>query len=123
MIAIISVKGYKVIIVMPNDQSQEKVNFLKTTAQKWLNEDFQTKVYSIIKRIAEEKNANWSNQFDNLENRKAHIETTSKEIWKLKVGLLVYLCYRNGGNRNFSAKKKNKNIKIFWLAIQLRVYI
>ena len=118
-----SAKGYKTIIIMPNDQSQEKVNFLKRLGAKVVLTErapFSDKknYIQLSKRIAEETNANWANQFDNLENRRAHIETTSKEIWEQTQGRVDgFICAIGTGGTlagNFlGLKSKNKNIKIF----------
>ena len=118
-----SAMGYKTIIVMPNDQSQEKIVLLKQLgAEVVLTEKapFTDKknYIQLSKKIAQEKNANWSNQFDNLANRKAHIETTSKEIWEQTQGKIdAFICSIGTGGTlagNFlGLKNKNKNIKIF----------
>ena len=82
-----SAMGYKTVIVMPNDQSEEKIQTLRNLgAEVVLTEKApytdKKNYIQLSKKIAEERNAIWSNQFDNLANRKAHIETTSEEIWK-----------------------------------------
>ena len=79
--------GYKAIIVMPETQSQEKKDTLRALgaelvlvpAAPYANPGHF--VHS-SRRIAEEtENAVWANQFDNIANRRAHIETTAEEIW------------------------------------------
>ncbi|PQE28526.1 cysteine synthase protein [Rutstroemia sp. NJR-2017a WRK4] len=80
-------KGYKLVIYMPNTQSQGKIDLLRLLG---------AEVYPVpavafenpenynhqAKRHAERlENAVWTNQFDNIANRKAHIETTGPEIW------------------------------------------
>ena len=117
-----SAKGYKTIIVMPDDQSKEKIDLLRQlgaevvlTKKKPFTDK---KLYTTIKKIAEEKKANWSNQFDNLANRKAHIETTAKEIWEQTQGTVdAFICAIGTGGTlagNFlGLKNKNKNIKIY----------
>ena len=80
-------KGYQLVIYMPNTQSQGKVDLLRLLG---------AEVYPVpavafenpdnynhqAKRHAEHlDNAVWTNQFDNLANRRAHIETTGPEIW------------------------------------------
>ncbi|KXS97797.1 hypothetical protein AC579_3142 [Pseudocercospora musae] len=80
-------KGYKLVIYMPNTQSQGKIDLLRLLG---------AEVYPVpavafenpenynhqAKRHAERlDNAVWTNQFDNIANRQAHIETTGPEIW------------------------------------------
>lgn len=79
--------GYKTIIVMPETQSQEKKDTLRALGAELVL--VPAAPYSnpghfvhTSRRIAEETdNAVWANQFDNIANRRAHIETTAEEIW------------------------------------------
>jgi cysteine synthase len=80
--------GYKTIIVMPETQSQEKKDTLRALgahlvlvpAAPYANPGH---FVHTSRRIAEETdNAIWANQFDNIANRRAHIETTAEEIWR-----------------------------------------
>ncbi len=79
--------GYKTIIVMPETQSQEKKDTLRALGAQLVL--VPAAPYSnpghfvhTSRRIAEEtENAVWANQFDNIANRRAHIETTAEEIW------------------------------------------
>ncbi len=80
-------KGYRTIIVMPSNQSVEKMATLRALGAELVlvpptkyadPEHFQHR----SRRIAEETpGAIWAGQFDNLANRQAHIETTAEEIW------------------------------------------
>ncbi|CAF9928275.1 MAG: Cysteine synthase 1 [Gomphillus americanus] len=80
-------KGYKLVIYMPNTQSQGKVDLLRLLGA----EVFPVPAVAFenpenynhqAKRHAERlENAVWTNQFDNTANRRAHIETTGPEIW------------------------------------------
>ncbi|EER31250.1 cysteine synthase [Candida tropicalis MYA-3404] len=80
-------RGYKCVIYMPNTQSKNKIETLRLLG---------AEVYPVpavaftdpenynhqAKRHAESlDNAVWTNQFDNVANRQAHIETTGPEIW------------------------------------------
>ena len=80
-------RGYKLVIYMPNTQSQGKIDLLRLLG---------AEVYPVpavafdnpdnynhqARRHAENlDNAVWTNQFDNTANRRAHIETTGPEIW------------------------------------------
>ncbi|GAA94375.1 uncharacterized protein L969DRAFT_96485 [Mixia osmundae IAM 14324] len=81
-------KGYRLVIFMPNTQSQEKIDLLRMLG---------AEVYPVpavaydnpenfnhqAKRYAEKlDNAVYTDQFDNVANRQAHIETTGPEIWE-----------------------------------------
>lgn len=84
---ICNAKGYKCLIIIPETQSQEKMDLLRTLgaevrpvpAVPYRNPNNYVKMSG---RIAEElPNAIWANQFDNVANRMAHYETTGPEIW------------------------------------------
>ena len=78
--------GYKSVIVMPETQSQEKIDFLRM-----IGADLRlvpAKPYKdpgnyvhVSRRLADELGAVWANQFDNLANREGHRTTTGAEIW------------------------------------------
>ena len=115
--------GYKTKIVMPDNQSIEKINLLKylgaeVVLTKQLPFTDPNNYIQLARRIAEEENAIWTNQFDNLANREAHIKTTSQEIWSQTNGTIdAFICSVGTGGTlagNFiGLKEKNKNIKIF----------
>lgn len=79
--------GYKVIIVMPETQSREKMDTLRALGAELVlvpAAPFSNPGHFVhtSRRLAEEtEGAIWANQFDNIANRKAHIETTAPEIW------------------------------------------
>ena len=118
-----SALGYKTIIVMPNNQSIEKINTLKFLgAEVILTEQVpynNPKNYiQLSKNIAKKKNALWTNQFDNIANREAHEKTTSQEIWRQTEGKIdAFICSIGTGGtlagNYLGLKNKNKNIKIF----------
>ena len=115
--------GYKTKIVMPENQSIEKINLLKylgaeVVITKQLPFTDPNNYIQLAKRIAKEENAIWTNQFDNLANREAHIKTTSQEIWSQTNGTVdAFICSVGTGGTlagNFiGLKEKNKNIKVF----------
>lgn len=80
-------KGYRLVIYMPNTQSQGKIDLLRLLGA----EVFPVPAVAFsdpenynhqAKRHAEKlDNAVWTNQFDNTANRRAHLETTGPEIW------------------------------------------
>jgi cysteine synthase A len=79
--------GYRCIIVMPETQSQENIDFLRM-----IGADLRlvpAKPYRdpgnyvhVSRRLAEETGAVWANQFDNLANREGHRVSTGPEIWE-----------------------------------------
>jgi len=97
-------KGYKCVIYMPNTQSQGKIDLLRLLG---------AEVYPVpavafdnpqnynhqAKRHADElDNAVWTNQFDNIANRQAHIETTGPEIWAQTQGKIdAFTCSTGTG--------------------------
>jgi cysteine synthase A len=84
--------GYRTVIVIPETQSQEKKDALRllgaelveVPAVPYKNPNNYVKLSG---RLADElaktepNGAVWANQFDNVINRQAHIETTAPEIW------------------------------------------
>ena len=88
LVHICNAKGYKCIIVIPETQSAEKIDLLRTLgadvrtvpAVPYANPNNYVKLSG---RIADEtENAIWANQFDNVANRQAHYATTGPEIWQ-----------------------------------------
>jgi cysteine synthase A len=90
-------RGYRSVIVMPETQSQEKIDFLrmigaelKLVAAKPYKDP--GNYVHVSRRLAEElaasesKGAIWANQFDNLANRVGHESTTGAEIWEQTAG-------------------------------------
>lgn len=85
--------GYRTVIVIPETQSQEKKDMLRLAgaelvevpAAPYSNPNNYVKVSGrLAERLAasEPKGAVWANQFDNVANREAHLETTGPEIWE-----------------------------------------
>lgn len=79
--------GYRTIIVMPDNQSPEKMDTLRALGAELVlvpptkYSDCNHFVHT-SRRLAEETpGAVWANQFDNTANRKAHIDGTAAEIW------------------------------------------
>ncbi|EPC04490.1 cysteine synthase [Litchfieldella anticariensis FP35 = DSM 16096] len=84
---ICNARGYRCVIVIPETQTREKIDLLRT-----LGAEVHTvaavpyrdpnNYQKIAARMANDlDNAIWANQFDNLANRQAHYETTGPEIW------------------------------------------
>ena len=79
--------GYSTVIVMPDNQSREKMDTLRALGAELVlvpPTKFANPGHFVhtSRRLAEEtEGAIWANQFDNSANRKAHIESTAPEIW------------------------------------------
>ena len=84
--------GYNTIIVMPDNQSKEKMDTLRALGAELVlvpPTKFSNPGHFVhtSRRLAEEtEGAVWANQFDNIANRKAHIESTAAEIWEQMEG-------------------------------------
>ena len=121
--------GYKTIIVMNDNQTQEKKDTLKNIgaelklvpAKPFKDDGNYVKV---AKRLAEElKSKNnhgvvFANQFDNTANSKGHYETTGPEIWEQTDGKIDGFICASGTGGTISGvsrylKEKNKDIKIY----------
>jgi cysteine synthase A len=120
--------GLKTIIVIPDTQSQEKKDTLRiygaevveVPAVPYKDPNNYVK-YSgrLAQRLARELpgGAIWANQFDNVANRQAHIETTATEIWQQTDGKVDgFVCSVGSGGTlggvSDGLKSRNKNIKI-----------
>ena len=120
--------GLKLKIVIPKTQSIEKKNTLKKLGAELIEVDAvpysDPKNYiKQSKKIAEDLNKKnskgvyWANQFDNVVNTEAHIQTTAEEIWSQTAGTIDgFTCAVGTGGTlagvSIGLKKKNKNIKV-----------
>lgn len=121
-------KGYKTIIVIPETQSQEKMDMLKlcgvdlrpVPAKPYKDPGNYVKVSG---RTADELNekqpgsAIWANQFDNVANRQGHFKTTGPEIWQQTDGSIDgFICAVGTGGTlagvGMYLKGQNANVKI-----------
>jgi cystathionine beta-synthase len=81
-------KGYRLLIVVPDKMSQEKIFHLKAMgAEVMMTRSDVTKGHpeyyqDMAARLAQEKDAFYVNQFANASNPKAHEESTGPEIWQ-----------------------------------------
>tara|TARA_Y100000590_G_scaffold321136_1_gene363573 strand:+ start:6681 stop:7682 length:1002 start_codon:yes stop_codon:yes gene_type:complete len=122
-------KGYKTIIVMPETQTPEKIDTLKSmgadvrlvAAKPYKDPNNYVKLSG---KIAEEMSANtnqsvlWANQFDNNANCLGHYHTTGQEIWNQTNGNVDgFVCSSGTGGTiagvSKALKEKNNKIKIF----------
>jgi cysteine synthase A len=84
-------RGYRTTIIIPNNQSPEKIHLLRTLGAEVIA--VPERPYKdpdnynhIARRLAEERGWFWANQFDNTANREAHYRSTGPEIWKQTKG-------------------------------------
>ena len=96
--------GYKTVIVMPENQSKEKMDTLRALKAELVlvpPTKFSNPGHFVhtSRRLAEETDgAVWANQFDNIINRKAHIEGTARELWaQLKGRIDGFTCAAGTG--------------------------
>ena len=116
-------KGYKSTIVMPETQSREKMDTLRALGAELITVpaapySSQCHFVHTSRRIAEEtEGAVWANQFDNVANRRAHIETTAEEIWNQMDGKIDgFTCAVGTGGTlagvGMGLKAKDENVTI-----------
>ncbi len=85
--------GFKTVIVIPETQSEEKKEMLRLAGAELVQvpaapyrnpNNFVRYSGRLAEELArtEPNGAIWANQFDNVANRQAHIETTGPEIWE-----------------------------------------
>ncbi len=119
---ICNAKGYRCLIVIPDTQSAEKIEALRTLgaevktvpAVPYKNPENYVKVSGRL--AAELDNAVWANQFENLANRQAHYETTAAEIWAQTDGKVDGWVAATGTGGTFAGvamflKEKNPAVK------------
>jgi len=120
--------GFKTVIVIPETQSQEKKDALRLMGAELIEVPAvpyrdPNNYVRLSGRLAEdmgrtEKNgAIWANQFDNIANRQAHIETTGPEIWRQTGGKIDgFTCAVGSGGTlagtGIALKQHNPNVKI-----------
>jgi cystathionine beta-synthase len=119
------VKGYKMVCVLSDKQSKEKIDILKAVGCQVVvcptdvAPDDPRSYYSTSKRMAEETPNSWYvNQYDNLANTKAHYESTGPEIWEQTDGKVTHFVVGVGTGGTISGvgrylKEKNPNIKVW----------
>jgi cysteine synthase A len=116
-------RGYRVIICIPDDQSPEKYELLRTfgadvrvvESAPFTNDK---NYYHVARRAAAEiPGALWADQFNNTANRRAHYETTGPEIWNAvgpQVTAFVAACGTGGTLAGTSAylKERDPNVRV-----------
>ncbi len=119
------VKGYKLICVITDKQSKEKMDILRAVGAKVIvcptdvEPTDPRSYYSVSKRLGEETPNSWYvNQYDNMSNTAAHYEQTGPEIWEQTEGKITHFVVGVGTGGTISGvgkylKEKNPNIKIW----------
>lgn len=119
------VKGYKLICVISDKQSKEKMDILRAVGAKVVvcptdvEPTDPRSYYSVSKRLAEETPNSWYvNQYDNMSNTAAHYEQTGPEIWEQTEGNITHFVVGVGTGGTISGvakylKEKNPNVKIW----------
>ena len=120
--------GYRSVIVIPETQSQEKkdaltllgAELIQVPAKPYKNPNNYVKLSGrLARKLAAELpgGAVWANQFDNVANRQAHLETTGPEIWEQTGGEIDgFICAVGSGGTlggvSMALKAKNPDIQI-----------
>jgi cystathionine beta-synthase len=119
------IKGYKMVCVISDKQSKEKIDILKAVGSKVIvcptnvEPDDPRSYYSTSKRLAEETPNSWYvNQYDNPSNAKAHYESTGPEIWNQTDGKVTHFVVGVGTGGTISGigkflKEQNPNVKVW----------
>jgi cystathionine beta-synthase len=119
------VKGYKMVCVISDKQSKEKMDILRAVGSKVIvcptnvEPTDPRSYYSTSKRLAEETPNSWYvNQYDNPSNTVAHYESTGPEIWKQTDGKVTHFVVGVGTGGTISGvgkylKEQNPNIKVW----------
>jgi len=119
------VKGYKLICVLNDKQSREKMDILRAVGAEVIvcptnvEPTDPRSYYSVARRLATEIPNSWYvNQYDNLSNTAAHYEQTGPEIWKQTDGKITHFVVGVGTGGTISGigkylKEKNPAVKCF----------
>ncbi|HEY9614801.1 cysteine synthase A [Allocoleopsis sp.] len=119
---ICNARGYKCLIIIPNTQSQEKMDALRTLgaevrpvpAVPYSDPNNYVRLSGTV--ASQMENAIWANQFDNLANRQSHYETTGPEIWQQTDGKIDAWVTATGTGGTYAGvamflKEQNPNVK------------
>src|SRR6187402_3255118 len=119
------VKGYKLICVITDKQSKEKMDILRAVGAKVVvcptdvEPTDPRSYYSVSKRLGEDTPNSWYvNQYDNPSNAIAHYEQTGPEIWEQTEGKITHFVVGVGTGGTISGvakflKEKNPDIKVW----------
>lgn len=118
--------GFKTVIVIPETQSEEKKEMLRLAGAELVQVPAApyrnpNNFVRYSERLANELGKNepngaiWANQFDNVANRQAHVETTGPEIWAQtegKVDGFICACGSGGTLAGTALALQPKGVKI-----------
>ena len=119
------VKGYKLICTLSDKQSKEKIDILRAMGAEVyvcptnVAPDHPESYYSVATRLNKEiPNSFYPFQYDNLNNRLAHYESTGPEIWEQTKGKVTHFVVGVGTGGTISGvgkylKEQNPGIKIW----------
>ncbi|WP_343762959.1 cysteine synthase family protein [Gangjinia marincola] len=119
------IKGYKMICVISDKQSQEKIDILRAVGSEVhvcptdVAPDDPRSYYSVSKSLSTEIPNSWYvNQYDNPSNCKAHFQSTGPEIWDQTDGKVTHFVVGVGTGGTISGvgsflKLKNPNVKVW----------
>ncbi|MBK7129743.1 MAG: pyridoxal-phosphate dependent enzyme [Crocinitomicaceae bacterium] len=119
------IKGYKLICVLNDKQSKEKMDILRAVGAEVIvcptavAPDDPRSYYSVSRRLAKEIPNSWYvNQYDNLSNTQAHYEQTGPELWDQTDGKITHFIVGVGTGGTISGigkylKEKNPNVKCY----------
>ena len=119
------VRGYKLICVISDKQSKEKMDILRAVGAEVVvcptnvEPSDPRSYYSVSKRLSEETPNSWYvNQYDNPANSLAHYEQTGPELWEQTDGKITHFVCGVGTGGTISGvgkylKEQNPNIKIW----------
>lgn len=119
------VKGYRLICVISDKQSKEKMDILRAVGAEVVvcptdvEPDDPRSYYSVSRRLAEETPNSWYvNQYDNPSNAMAHYEQTGPELWEQTDGKITHFVVGVGTGGTISGiakflKEKNPNVKVW----------
>src|SRR5271154_6803023 len=116
-------RGYKCVIVMPDNQAAEKYQIIEALGAELrrvpaVPYSDPNQYQKVAGRLAEElPGAVWANQFDNVANRRAHFESTGPEIWHETDGKVDAFCAATGTGGTLAGvasylKSKSASIRI-----------
>ena len=115
-----AIKGYKMIIVMPETASDERIKTMKVYGSKVILVDKEKDMEGardLANKMRENNEGIVLDQFSNPSNYQAHFDTTGPEIWKQTEGKITHFVSAMGTTGTITGvsqflKTKNKNIKI-----------
>ncbi|MCY4206639.1 MAG: cysteine synthase A [Roseovarius sp.] len=118
--------GFRTVIVIPETQSREKKEMIKLAGAELVEVPAapyanQNNFVHYSRRLSEQlaktepNGAVWANQFDNVANRQAHVDTTGPEIWQQTNGRVdgfICACGSGGTLAGVAMSLRDKGVKI-----------